>query len=181
MNQSAGNSRLVALFREWRVPLKRFLSRRNLAAAADIDDISQEVFLRLLRYDRAELVDRPQAYLFKIASNVSVEWRTRASRRLPHDPAWLADLVDAVSPESELLEDDAVGQLEAAVLSLPVRAREILRLRFADGLTYAQVAEKLGVSLKVVSRDIERAYAAIRQNMLGSVSTLGLAPSGEQP
>ena len=33
-----------------------FLARRRAGSAADIDDIAQEVFLRLLRYDRAELV-----------------------------------------------------------------------------------------------------------------------------
>jgi Sigma-70 region 2 len=41
-------------FREWRLPLKRYLVRRGAGTAADIDDIAQEVFLRLLRYNRAE-------------------------------------------------------------------------------------------------------------------------------
>ena len=180
MVQDGGNSRLIDLFREWRLPLKRFLSRRNMAPSADIDDISQEVFLRLLRYERSELVDQPQAYLFKIASNVSSEWRMRSNRRLPHDSAWLSDLVDTLSPESELEAEDVTGQLEAAVLNLPERAREILRLRFTDGMTYAQVAATMGVSLKVVSRDVERAYAAIRLFMLRRVRVAG-EEAGEQP
>jgi DNA-directed RNA polymerase specialized sigma24 family protein len=56
----------------------------------------------VLRYDRSELIDYPQAYLFKIASNVSAEWAMRSSRRMPHHPEWLAELVDALSPEAEL-------------------------------------------------------------------------------
>jgi DNA-directed RNA polymerase specialized sigma24 family protein len=77
-------SKLGNWFREWRLPLRRFLARQRAGCAADIDDIAQEVFLRLLRYDRSELIDYPQAYLFKIASNVSAEWAMRSSRRMPH-------------------------------------------------------------------------------------------------
>ena len=45
-----------------------------------MDDAAQEVFLRLLRYDRGELVENPQAYLFKVATNVAAEWSIRARR-----------------------------------------------------------------------------------------------------
>jgi DNA-directed RNA polymerase specialized sigma24 family protein len=40
-------------------------------SASDLDDVSQEVFPRLLRYDNAELIEHPQAYLFRMASNVA--------------------------------------------------------------------------------------------------------------
>jgi RNA polymerase sigma-70 factor (ECF subfamily) len=180
LSDSAGKTKLVDWYRDWRLPLRRFLSRRNKACGADIDDISQEVFLRLLRYERTELVNQPQAYLFKIASNVSAEWRMRASRDLTHDPAWLAELVGSVSPHSEFDTDNAIGRLERAVCKLPPRAREILRLRFTDGLTYAQVAAKLGVSLKIVSRDIERAYATIRLAMINSLQAGELAADAER-
>lgn len=148
--------------------MRRFLARRRLASNADIDDIAQEVFLRLLRYERAELVAQPQAYLFKIALNVSMEWRMRASRRLPHESAWLAELVDANLPESELEREDASEQLRAAVKELPPRSREILRLHFAEGKTYPEVASTMGVTTKIVNRDVGRAYAALRISLARS-------------
>ncbi len=46
-------------------------------SGADVNDVAQEVFLRLLRYDRAELIEYPQAYLFKMAANVANEWAIR--------------------------------------------------------------------------------------------------------
>jgi RNA polymerase sigma-70 factor (ECF subfamily) len=180
LSDGAGKTRLADWYRDWRLPLRRFLSRRNKASGADIDDISQEVFLRLLRYERTELVNQPQAYLFKIASNVSAEWRMRATRDLTHDPAWLAELVGSVSPPSELDTENAIARLETAVCNLPPRAREILRLRFTDGLSYAQVAAKMGVSLKIVSRDIERAYATIRLAMMRSLQAGDPAADMEQ-
>ena len=58
----------------------------------DIDDLAQEVFLRLLRYSDDIAVDNPQGYLFRIAANVANEWRERSRVRKPHDDSWLEEL-----------------------------------------------------------------------------------------
>src|SRR5258708_6721834 len=165
MTGSNQPGRLGTWFRELQQPLRRFLTRRRAGSAADIDDIAQEVFLRLLRYDRAELVDHPQAYLFKIAANVSAEWSMRSSRRLPHDSAWLTELVDALSPEVELEKEGVDQTLRAALETLPSRAREILRMHFGDGMTHPEIAVALGVTRKIVKRDTARAYAELRAKL----------------
>src|SRR5688572_6915454 len=62
------------LFRRWRKPLRQWLSHRSGIKSADLDDLVQEVFLRLLRYSTAEVIGNPQGYLFRIAHNVATEW-----------------------------------------------------------------------------------------------------------
>lgn len=167
-------------FRDWEKPLRRFLARRRAGNSADIDDIAQEVFLRVLRYDRAELVEHPQAYLHKVAANVTAEWSLRASRRLPHDSAWVDELVDEALPEEQLERDGVERQMQAAVEQLPPRAREILRLHFGEGLTHPQVAAALGVTRKIVKRDMERAYAALRFSLDGeSLGVVGRRERGK--
>ena len=159
-------------FREWRLPLKRFLLRRGAGTAADIDDIAQEVFLRLLRYNRAELVNSPQAYLYKIAANVSAEWSSRSSRRMPHDSAWLTDLADALDPEEELDRESRFAEIERAINLLPIRQREIIRLHFSEGKSREDIAEQMSLTRKIVKRDLANAYAMLRVSldprMLGS-------------
>lgn len=49
--------RLVDWFQRWRTPLRRFLASRSAIRPADLDDVAQEVFLRLLRYDAARIVE----------------------------------------------------------------------------------------------------------------------------
>ena len=168
-------SRVVGIgdwFREWRLPLKRFLLRRGAGSSADIDDIAQEVFLRLLRYNRAELVDSPQAYLYKIAANVSAEWSSRSSRRMPHDSAWLTDLADALDPQEELDHETRFAEIERAINLLPVRQREIIRLHFSEGKSREDIAERMNLTRKIVKRDLAKAYAMLRVSldpqMLGS-------------
>jgi RNA polymerase sigma-70 factor (ECF subfamily) len=181
VRQSPGQERLVSWFREWRGSLRRFLLLRRGVPAADIDDIAQEVFLRLLRYDRTELIERPQAYLYRVAANVSAEWAARSSRRHPHRAEWLEELVDPADPQAEAERAAADGELHAALAALPSRAREILRLLHHEALTYEQIATRLQITHRVVKRDIVRAYAVLRHSVAPGpdMRTLRLVPTTE--
>lgn len=155
--------RLAEWFREWRTSLRRFLLARPGASAADIDDIAQEVFLRLLRYDRMDLVQHPQAYPFKIAANVSSEWATRASRAQPHSADWLEDLIDPATPLGAAERESSEALIRGALASLPPRTREILRLLHEEGLGYEQISEHLGLTRRIVKRVVVESYAALRR------------------
>src|SRR5262245_48947016 len=90
--EASRNQRLTEWFETWRTAMCRWLSSRSSIQSADLDDVAQEVFLRLLRYSDDAVVEYPQSYLFRIATNVVNEWRERARNSLPHDDVWLADL-----------------------------------------------------------------------------------------
>jgi RNA polymerase sigma-70 factor (ECF subfamily) len=155
-------ARVSHWFHQWQAPLRQFLSRARAGSAYDCDDVAQEAFLRVLHYDRTELIEHPEAYLFQTASNVSAEWVKRCSNRLPHEPEWLEDLVDSASPELELERQSVNQQLYIALQALPARAREILHLHFVENMTRAQIASTIGVTCKIVKRDTARAYVALR-------------------
>jgi len=156
---------LTQWFHQWSSPLRKFLSRRNSVAKADLDDVAQEVFLRLLRSDRAELINHPQAYLFQMARHVAAEWAMRARVRMPHDPAWLEELPDEDEPADLVARDSERRVVSKALHALPARQREILRLHYGDGLSHAEIAKQLGVSERVVKRDIIKAYATLRLDL----------------
>jgi RNA polymerase sigma-70 factor (ECF subfamily) len=158
------NERLTKWFEVWRGAMKRWLSSRSSIQAADLDDVAQEVFLRLLRYSDDAVVEYPQSYLFRIATNVVNEWRERARNSLPHDDVWLADL--QIEPDAEpesSVEHDLVNEyVRRAVSRLPPRQRQVLLLHIREDLTYKQIAIQLKLTPRVVRRDIARAYAELR-------------------
>jgi RNA polymerase sigma factor (sigma-70 family) len=158
------NRRISAWFRQWRSPLRRFLGRSGVRAA-DADDIAQEVFLRLMRYDKIELIDHPQAYLHKVASNVAAEWAIRAHNRQPHEHRWVEGLIDERHAESVLLAAQTREQVMRALNALTPRQREILKLFFSDGLSYVQISERLGESLRSIRRQFEKSYESLRQEL----------------
>jgi RNA polymerase sigma-70 factor (ECF subfamily) len=165
MSDPGSQGHIADWFRRLRTPLRRFLVGRGAVRVADLDDIAQEVFLRLLRYHTSEVVAQPQAYLFKIASNVAAEWAIRARHRFEHEPHWLDSLVAEDQIEESLDSAAAQNEIRRAVDTLTPRERRIIELYFEEGLTYAQIAERLGVTLRVVRRDFEKSYSKLRSEL----------------
>lgn len=66
--------------RRYAVPLARYF-RARVRSAADIDDMVQEVFLRLAARRRDSAVDTPENYLFTVAASVLNDSFRRAARR----------------------------------------------------------------------------------------------------
>lgn len=156
--------RIARWFKELRKPVRRWLSRRASVPAAELDDLAQEVFLRLLRYSEKTVIENPLGYLLRIAGNVASEWRGRARVARPHDQQWLDDLLieSEQEPENSVCQAHSDDTVQAAVDQLPLRQRQVLLLRVNEGLTYKQIAARLGLSPRVVLRDLARAYSELR-------------------
>jgi len=161
------NGRLTLWFGRWRKPIRSWFTSRASVPRAEVDDLAQEVFLRLLRYSDDVAVENPQGYLFRIAANVANEWRDRSRVRQPHDRSWLDELqIDpADQPDNTVFQNRVSKNLQTAVDRLPKRQREVLLLHVNDGLTYKEIADRLDVTYRIVLRDLTRAYAALRMQL----------------
>ena len=161
------NNRFADWFKEWRKPVRHWLSRRASVPAAELDDLAQEVFLRLLRYSEKTAVENPLGYLLRIAGNVASEWRERARVSKPHDQEWLEDLLiePDKEPENSVCQARTDETVQAAVDQLPYRQKQVLLLRVNEGLTYKQIAERLELSPRAVLRDLSRAYSQLRMRL----------------
>lgn len=165
--EGVADNRVAQWFKDWRKPVRHWLSRRAAVPAAELDDLAQEVFLRLLRYSEKTVVENPFGYLLRIAGNVASEWRERARVSKPHDQAWLDDLLieSEQEPENSVSQAGTDANVQAAVDKLPPRQRQVLLLRVNEGLTYKQIAERLDLSPRVVLRDLSRAYSQLRMRL----------------
>jgi RNA polymerase sigma-B factor len=76
------------------------------------------------------------------------------------------DLMEVIGSEDEEFDrTDERASLEPALEELPDREREILRMRFEDGLTQTQIAERVGLSQMHVSRLIRKSLDRMRANL----------------
>jgi RNA polymerase sigma-70 factor (ECF subfamily) len=157
-------SRLTTWFEVWQVSMRRWMASRSSTRAADLDDVAQEVHQRLMRYGDDAVVQHPQSYLYRIATNVVNEWRKRSRNNLPHDDTWLADppVEPAIEPEHAVEHALVSDQVRSAVSRLPLRQREVLLLHINADLTYKQIAHQLNLPPRIVRRDLARAYAQLR-------------------
>lgn len=160
--------RVANWFRQWRLPLRKFLIGRGTVPLSDIDDVAQEVFLRLMRYGQTELIEHPQAYLYKMAANVSAEWAIRRRYIRSLEPEWLAGL--AADEQCDPAQDQAgqielQDEIERALLTLTPQQRQVLKLQFHFGLSRAEVAVRTGLSERSVKRALIKSYAKLRQQL----------------
>jgi RNA polymerase sigma factor (sigma-70 family) len=157
--------RLTVWFRQWRSPLRKFLLDQRTVRSSDVNDVAQDVFLRLLRYDRAELIEFPQAYLFKMAANVANEWAIRARVRYPHESKWLAGLLADDSPEADVAKEEARAEVRRALNTLTPRQRAILKFQFSEGASRYEIASRLGSTERAIKRDLLKSYSKLRAEL----------------
>jgi RNA polymerase sigma-70 factor (ECF subfamily) len=139
----------------------RFLRRRG-ATLEDARDIAQVAYVRFLRYEGATTIDSPSAMLFRIAANAAADHgRAAALRR--HSRSFSADGYEAQiqseqpSAERELAAEQIVRALRCAIAALSTQCRTVFLLSRVDGLTYAEIASRCGISVKTVEKHVSRA------------------------
>jgi RNA polymerase sigma-70 factor (ECF subfamily) len=143
--------------------------RRRVRRSADASDLTQEAYLRLLRADRAELIRNPEAYLYTVATNLIREqsaldhrWRRSVDAAdLPADPA----LVDFRTPEEAVDTDARLARIAGLIDALPARFQTVLVLQYRDGLTYEQIAERIGVTTHAVKKYVMQGLALCRKRI----------------
>ena len=165
MKQLLSETRLQ-LDARFRRPLMSFFLRR-LGNRSEAEDLTQQVFVRVLAGDMAEL-ENPQAYIFTVASNLLKD-RGRAAQRRggeavppPEDELvdeLLATLVEERSPERVLLGKEALADALKALEELGERTRDIFILFRLESMKQAQIASLFGISQSTVEKHVMRATA----------------------
>ncbi len=157
----------AGLWEEFAPPLRRFLARR-VPAGVDADDLVQEVFLRVVRsLTSLRSSERPEAWLFQIARNAlrdSLRARYRRDGRtdaleddLPAPPDAAADR----AAEAEL-----APCLTAMVGRLAEPYRTAITLTSLQGVTQAEAARRLGVSISGMKSRVQRGRGQLRQMLV---------------
>ena len=160
-----GSVQLELLYLNEQHSLVRFFTRYR-ATPDEARDLVQETFLRLTRVDleNGSRLLRPAAYLRQIARNLLKD-RARASHR--HcDAAHVNadDVALAGACEHNRLEArDSLARLQAAISRLKPKTREIFLAHHLEGLSYAEIAGRTGMSVSGVEKQIARAFDHIHR------------------
>ena len=148
--------------------LRRYLAAR-LRNAADVPDLVQEVFLRLLRVARHESIRNSEAYVMTVAAHVLHQHSLRNAAI-----AQSVSGVDALIDLQTVVESDPVSRLDAERrlrdldqalerLSPNVHATFVLHRR--DGMTLEEIASVLGVSRPMVKKYLAKALAQCQEQL----------------
>lgn len=143
--------------------------RGRLGNAFDAADLAQDTFVRVLTKREPIDVREPRAYLATIANGlVANHWRRQALERAYLDALAAQPHALAPSPEERLLILETLEDIARLLNGLPATVREVFLLSQLDGLTYPQIAERLGLSVNVVQKAMTRAMTQCYQTVFVS-------------
>lgn len=160
-------ARLDDLARRYYAPLASFFRKRT-RNAPEVQDLVQQVFLRLAQYRELGNIQNPDGYIFQTAANTLKDhYRHNAVReRFAKEQLAISDAADSdFSPERVLLGRESVAQLAQALRELPDRTRDVLILRCFEGLKHAEIARMHGISVRAVEKHLARALAHLSQTL----------------
>jgi RNA polymerase sigma-70 factor (ECF subfamily) len=164
-----------AVMRSWIEPLRGFLAKR-VASPADVDDILQDIFLRLAeRPDALDEVEHVSGWIHRIARNTVVDFYRRRGRAAS-TPGEAPDLdgselerageaVAGGSPGATPLRDLAAC-MAPIVERMPEPYREALVLTELEGLTQVEAARRVGISLSGMKSRVQRGREQLRNHVL---------------
>jgi len=159
--------KLDVLFRDQQHSLIRFFTRYR-ASNEDARDLTQQAFLQYSQADERSpgAVARPEAFLRQIARNLMRNRARTAARRHDQDHVVLEDEMVAGPDEVRRLEArDGLARIEAALTRLKPKTREIFLAHRLDGMSYAEIAEITGMSIKGVEKQMSKAIAHIDRSV----------------
>lgn len=147
--------------RELQTYLTRRLRDREMAA-----DLTQETFLRFAEQGSRTTIVDDRSYLYRTARNLAIDHVRRIGRHrtdsTTHDD--LADLPENLPGPEQIVDGrQRLDRLRAIVEELPKRTRQVFVLNRIEGLTYSEIAGRLGISISSVQKHLASALQHVLQ------------------
>lgn len=143
--------------------------RRRVRSKVEATDLSQEVYLRMLRLRDSQVIRNPEGYMYAVARNLLRERRVLEQRQSASAPvsALDADIEFADFPafDIELDVESRTKRLLEVLRQLPPNCRAAILLQYRDGLSYQEIAQRLRVSTHTVKKYLAQALAHCRKRM----------------
>ncbi|MGC9362337.1 MAG: RNA polymerase sigma factor, partial [Candidatus Syntrophosphaera sp.] len=131
---------------------------------SDAADVVQMVFISF--YEHIDRIEEPTAlaYTYRIAYNKSMTFLKQKSRYVAMEPQSFRNLTDPNQSDPEPEPDYTA--LHTAIRELPPRLASVIQLQYYEKLSYKEIADKLGTSVKAVESLLVRAKKRLRKKLM---------------
>lgn len=152
-------------FLPFEADLRRML-RRVCAGPAEVDDVVQETYCKILDLGSVSHILEPRAFLTRTAKNIVTDRLRRDAIVSIEAMASLEELEvedGAPNPERVALARAELQWVFKLIAHLPERCRKVLRARRVNGLSQKETAESLGITVGLVEYETTRAMDLMSQ------------------
>lgn len=158
---------------EWiRSVLERYegpLIRYAVQVMGDVErarDVVQDTFLKLCEQDRADIEKYLAEWLFTVCRNRALDVQRKENRMKPMTEDELEDCSSSDLPPDKVIElKERADEMLNLIETLPSRQQEIVRLKFQNGLSYAEISRITNLSVSNVGFILHRAIQSLRRQL----------------
>lgn len=137
-------------------------------------EIVDELFVQLwVKRDDIMKINDLRVYLYTATKNASLNYISKKAKQIELEPYenLQVQMTDLVSPEQIMISKEMLQKIKEAIDSLPPRCKLIFKFVREDGLSYSEVAEILGLSIKTIDAQMVIAVARIRAKLMNVIET----------
>lgn len=153
--------------------LRAFLLTR-CSSPYDADDLLQDLFVKISNRQSHPQISNPTGYLFSMAANLSTDLARKGAReaRAKESEAVYYREAPGFSPSSEdlVLSQQAMEKLADVVNAMPTKRKRVFVMHRLQYKSHREIAEALGISVKMVEKHMSKALKQCRQKLAESAS-----------
>lgn len=154
------------LYERYRLSLYRYMKRQLFASDAILDELYQDVWLKLINSRQQYQVKASfKTFLYQIANNTLKDYFRRESVRTImssiEDDSAVID--NALQPDEMMAKNHLKMKFKQAINELPQKQRDVFLLREEAGLTSVQIAEVMQVSVDTVKSRMRYAVTRLKE------------------
>jgi len=159
MSQLERATAVSAIYEKYNTGLIRYLEKR-LHSREDVEDVAQEVWVRLIKHTGLDGLEPSLPLLCTIASNLIKDLLRKQSAKANYRHVSLSDIdvkSKTASPEEIVISNEGIKKFKHIFRSLNKVHRQVFTLHRLEGYTYEEISIKMGISKSTVYKHLNHA------------------------
>lgn len=147
---------------QYREELCRYIVKKFGVSFSEAEDIVQSAFTRFAALESPASVDNPRAFLYTTSHNIAVDLKRHGQvqqKYTQREAGNDADSAETPGPERLFEARQRLSIISKALWGMPKRRRQLLMMSRFDGLSYAEIGRRVGLSESVVRKHVSNALA----------------------
>ncbi len=153
------------IFRSFYAPLMRYCMR-YVADADNAAEIVQDLFVKLWAgHETLSINTSLDAYLYRAVQNLSITYINKERAHAETNMRIYSEEGESADPSEEMQGNNLEASYQKVIAEMPEKRRQVFVMSRFDGLKYAEISEKLGLSVKTVEAHMSMALKQLRTGL----------------